>query len=64
MMVIPCTGITFKHNFQHVILFEDVDTYENGYTDIACIIEWPVLPNTKQLTSTFMLGGCKYYKEA
>ena len=36
MVMIPYTGITY--NFHHVILYEDVYTYENGYTDISCII--------------------------
>lgn len=57
MMMIPCTGLTHEHNFQFVILVEDVYLYENGYTDIVCIIYChQFLPNTKQLTSTFLFN--------
>lgn len=35
MMMSPCTGPTYEHNFQLVILFKDVDLHENGYTDIV-----------------------------
>lgn len=35
MIMIPYTGITYKHNFHHAILFEEVYTHENGCTDVA-----------------------------
>lgn len=35
MVMIPNTGTAY--NFHHVILYEDVYTFENGYTDISCI---------------------------
>lgn len=31
IVMISGTGITYKYNFWHVILFEDVHMYENGH---------------------------------